>query len=350
MPGEGLVGLVGRVGRVGLVGRVGVALAALLMAASASAQSASCDRGCLESMLETYVDAVAARSPDRLPVAAGVVFTENGQRLELGDGLWHTATARGRYALRLADVETGQAVFMGTVREADTAAILVVRLAVRERRLREIETLVIRNEAAAKSLDTIGAPRATWTQAVPAAERHPRADLVRIANMYFSGIERNDGKGRYPIADSCARLENGTVTAGDPAVVLGAEAAAGGGRVGSTGAPASGLPAAVRDRRLPLRHAHPRPAVRAGRSRARPGVRVCLLRQCGGRRPVRNARRWKEGRVGAERAVDVADLRGLQDREGAHRPGGVGAPPCALWHGLWMEHVAGGDVQRASMM
>ena len=237
---EGLAGRVRQVGQLGRVGRrVGVALSALLMAASASAQKPSCDRGCLESMLDAYVDAVAARSPARLPVAAGVVFTENGQRLEIGDGLWHTATARGRYALRLADVETGQAVFMGTVREADTPAILVVRLAVRERQLREIETLVIRNETAAKSLDSIGTPRAAWTQPVPAAERHTRADLVRIANMYFSGIERNDGKGRYPIADACARLENGSVTAGDPAIVLGAEAAA-------AAAAASGAPARPR--------------------------------------------------------------------------------------------------------
>ena len=203
---------------------MGAMLVSLMMSASASAQG-PCDRGCLESMLDAYVDALAARAHTRLPVAANVVFTENGQRLELGDGLWHTATGRGRYSLRLADVEAGQAVLMGTVREADTPAILVVRLKVRDRRVTEIETLVIRNEAAAKSLDTIGTPRATWSQAVPAAERHSRADLVRIANLYFSGIERNDGKGQYPIADDCARLENGAVTAGDPAVVLGSERA-----------------------------------------------------------------------------------------------------------------------------
>jgi len=221
MQDEGRVGHVGRVTR-----RVGVALAALVLAASASAQNPSCDRGCLESMLDAYVDAVGARAPARVPVAAGVVFTENGQRLEIGDGLWHTATGRGRYALRLADVEAGRAVLMGTIREADTPAILVVRLKVRDRRITEVETLVIRNETAAKSLDTIGTPRAVWTQAVPVAERHSRAELVRIANVYFSGIERNDGKGTYPIADSCARLENGAVTAGDPALVLGTAAAA----------------------------------------------------------------------------------------------------------------------------
>ena len=87
-----------------------------------------------------------------------------------------------------------------------------------------LETLVIRNQMAAESLDAIGAPRALWSQPVPEAERLSRAELVRIANMYFSGIELNDGKGSYPIADSCARLENGAVTAGNPASVLGPRA------------------------------------------------------------------------------------------------------------------------------
>lgn len=100
------------------------------------------------------------------------------------------------------------------------ATILVVRLKVVRERISEIETLVIRNQMAAESLDSIGAPRPVWTQTLPAGSRTPRADLVRIANMYFSGIERNDGRGEYPIADSCARLENGVVTAGDPTTVI----------------------------------------------------------------------------------------------------------------------------------
>ena len=188
----------------------------LLAPVSAWAQDA-CDRPCLEQMLERYVDALVARDPSKLSTTTSVVFTENGQRLALGDGLWHTVTGRGGYALRLADVERGQAVLMGTIREADVPTILVVRLKVERRRIAEAETLVIRNEAAAKSLDTIGTPRAAWSQPVPAAERSTRGDLVRIANMYFSGIERNDGKGQYPIADACARLENGVWTAGGPA-------------------------------------------------------------------------------------------------------------------------------------
>ena len=37
----------------------------------------------------------------------------------------------------------------------------------------------------------------------------PRSELVRVANMYFSGMQLNDGKGQYPFADDCHRIENG---------------------------------------------------------------------------------------------------------------------------------------------
>ena len=200
----------------------GVALSALLMATPLAAQSSSrCDRACLEQLLDRYVDALVARDPARLPAAHGITFTENGQRLELGDGLWHTVTGKGGYALPIADVEAGQAVLMGTIREAGVPTVFVLRLKVVDRTIAEVETIVIRNQMAAESLDRIGRPRQTLVAAVPASERLSRGELVRIANMYFSGIERNDGKGDYPIHETCARLENGSVTAGDPAAVPG---------------------------------------------------------------------------------------------------------------------------------
>src|SRR5262245_853040 len=181
-----------------------------------------CDRTCLTGLLDRYVEALVAHEPSRLPLASSIKFTENGQRLELGDGLWHTVTGKGVYRLDMADVETGQAILMGTIREADTATIFVLRLGVTGQRIADIETLVIRNKEAAENLDKNATPRRAWYSAVPEAERHSRADLVRVANMYFSGIELNDGKGVYPLHESCARLENGSVTAGDPALVPGA--------------------------------------------------------------------------------------------------------------------------------
>ena len=43
-----------------------------------------------------------------------------------------------------------------------------------------------------------------------------RAALIRTANMYFSGMQKNDGKGVYPFADDCDRIENGTQTTNRP--------------------------------------------------------------------------------------------------------------------------------------
>ena len=136
--------------------RLMAAVAIILLGTLVRAQGpASCDRGCLSGLLDRYVDALVSREPSRLPLAPAVRFTENGQRLELGDGLWHTVTGKGGYRLDIADVEAGQVVLMGTIREAGVPAILVVRLGTVDRRIREIETLVIRNQGAAESLDRI---------------------------------------------------------------------------------------------------------------------------------------------------------------------------------------------------
>jgi hypothetical protein len=51
---------------------------------------------------------------------------------------------------------------------------------------------------------------------VPPAERPSRAELIATANKYFSGMQKNDGKGDYPFADDCNRLENGMQTTNAP--------------------------------------------------------------------------------------------------------------------------------------
>ena len=111
-------------------------IGAFWLAASARAAD-SCDRSCLEGFLDTYVDALTARDPALLPASADVKFTENGQRLRLGDGLWNTATGRGRYALRLTDPDRDQAVLMGTIREADVPTAFVLRLHIADDRIDE---------------------------------------------------------------------------------------------------------------------------------------------------------------------------------------------------------------------
>src|SRR5689334_10301338 len=122
---------------------------------------------------------------------------------------------RGTYRLFVTDVQAGQVAFIGTLREEnaqqkDGAPVLIaLRLKTERRQISEIELLVVRNENAARNCEKLGTPNALFLEAVPPSERMSRADLVKTADMYFSGMQRNDGKGVYPFADDCERFENG---------------------------------------------------------------------------------------------------------------------------------------------
>ena len=227
------------------VGFTGFALALLVLGARGSAaqnSSAACDRACLEGLVDTYLDAAIAHDPKQLPLARDVKFTENGVRLEVGDAHWKTVTGKGTYRLFVTDAEAGQVTFIGTIREEargpeGSPSALALRLKVRNRQITEIETLVIRSTiaqnaagrgaapapaatptytGAAVNLEKLGKPHHLFMETVPPAERMSRADLIKTADMYFSGMEKNDGKGIYPFTDDCNRIENGSLSTNVP--------------------------------------------------------------------------------------------------------------------------------------
>lgn len=179
-----------------------------------------CDRDCLIGISEQYLDALAAKDTKKAPFASSnIKSTENGQRLRLGDGLWNSMTGRGTYKLHVADPTDGQIVTFTTMRENDAPVMLAVRLKVEKKKITEAETIVARGERAqggARNLETMGKPRDAFSRETPPKERMTRPDLVRTANMYFSGMQLNDGKGRYPFADDCNRIENGSQTTNAP--------------------------------------------------------------------------------------------------------------------------------------
>jgi hypothetical protein len=168
-----------------------------------------CGRPCLIGIAEQYLDALAAKDPKRAPLAADVRYTENGQRLVPGDGFWNSVTGRGSYKLHVADPVGRQIVTFTTMREAGTPMIIAMRLKVENGRITEVEKLLAHSENGAKSFEALGEPRAAFSRPTPPADRVSRAELVRVANMYFSGMQLNDGKGNYPFADDCHRIENG---------------------------------------------------------------------------------------------------------------------------------------------
>jgi hypothetical protein len=200
-----------------------------LLAAALPAQSNSCGRACLEGYVDQFMDAVIAHDPAKLPMTRNVKYTENGQRLDPGDGFWRTASAKGAYRLFVDDSEDGQVAFMGTMKEAGIPVILALHMRIVNRQIPEVEAFVLRNQQAAENLEKRGHPNPLFTEAIPASERMSHADLIKTANMYFSGLQLNDGKGDYPFTADCNRLENGVQTTNNPDFVTGSLFASQGG-------------------------------------------------------------------------------------------------------------------------
>lgn len=179
-----------------------------------------CSRACLEALIDQYLAAVIASDPSELPLSEDVVYTEDKRRVDIGDGFWKTATARGSYSHYFSDTVMSQAGWMGTMREGDTVLLMALRLRVQLGRITEIETSYFRpggggpNDIAA--MEAKDGPEPFWLAPIPANERMSRSELIEIANAYFEGVQKNDGKGFYPFTDDCDRIENGAHTTNTP--------------------------------------------------------------------------------------------------------------------------------------
>jgi hypothetical protein len=193
-------------------------LAAFAVAAGVSgvtrpvgAATVACDRACLEGFVNRYIEALVAHEPAKIPVAADVRFVENGVQLPLGSGLWKTASGRGTYSHYFADTTSEQAGFIGTLREHGQGMILVLRLAVRDGKIADIEQLAIRtrnvDEYEKLEIDPL------WLAPVPETQRLPRDRLAALVNRYYTGMQGNDPHGDYSFFHKdCNRVEHGRQT------------------------------------------------------------------------------------------------------------------------------------------
>ena len=199
-----------------------ICLSLVCVRSEAQLGNGNCNRQCLEGFVDRYLDAVVANDPAAVPLADDVRFTENGQQLRIGDGLWNTLKSKGDYRLFVADVPAGQVAFIGTISEDHrdpgqaTGALLGLRLRIENDEIAEIEQFVARDTGAWERVAAMGSPRAAFLEPVPARERMSRTDLIATANQYFTGMQQNDGHGEYPFSDDCDRLENGMQTTNAP--------------------------------------------------------------------------------------------------------------------------------------
>jgi hypothetical protein len=195
--------------------------------ALASAIGAPCDRACLKTTLDQYLNAVMQHDPKAAPLSVGFRQTENAMVKRPGMGLWQSAKALGKLQRRYFDPESGQAGYFGTLDEAAGPAIVTLRLKVDDRKITEAEWVISRKGDPGLGPLGGGQANAAYNDAdfliahppaervAPKAERVSRADLIAITNSYFDGLSAHDGT--LIIAHpGCVRVENGSLTTQRP--------------------------------------------------------------------------------------------------------------------------------------
>ena len=175
--------------------------------------------------MDQYLAAVVAHDPKRVPLSADVKYTENNQVMDVGDGFWKTAQGLGNYKHYFADPEFGQVAFMGTMREAgraaDVACACASSSAASPKSSRSSSSPGGGGPNNIAAMDKSGKAEDMWFKSIPPAQRLSRQEMISIADGYFTGLQKNDGKGiqgtgTYPFTNDCHRIENGSPTTNVP--------------------------------------------------------------------------------------------------------------------------------------
>jgi hypothetical protein len=191
-------------------------VATLVLLSGSAAQAAECDRECLRGMIAKYVEAIVARTPQSLPLAENVRFTEDSRELKLGDGAWKTVTRAGSFRQDYLDVRRGIAASHVELYEETGQLQYSVVLRIADQKITGIETLLNRITPTSKfQPDSLGKPLRKMNDPVPRDKRMQRADLIRVALTYTEGLRIGNFADATPFAKDAYRVENGVFIAGE---------------------------------------------------------------------------------------------------------------------------------------
>lgn len=198
-----------------LVASLFVAGGPLFAAPNAKKLPAHCDRACLIDAMNAYVAALVAHDPSRVPLSPHVEYVENTVPSHPGEGLWKTAdalpTAFKIYVPDPVSEEVGLLCVMQAKGEPIEAGF---RLKVRGGEIVAVEHLWA-GDLKPANLKNLETPRAGLLATVPASERVPRAEMLKIAGTYYTAVTSADAN-NAPFAGDCVRRENGMQTTGNP--------------------------------------------------------------------------------------------------------------------------------------
>jgi hypothetical protein len=175
-----------------------------------------CDRTCLITIMDGYMNAMFRHDPNAVPpLSVDVRMTENTAEMSVGEGLlWRQKVEPTSFKIYIADPVAGQVAQQARLRVGGRDTLVAVRLKIDRDKIQEIEQLYAQDvdKAAIQLLTT---PLPILTTDVPAGEKTSRDILYRAANSYFDALEGDNGKiGAF--ANDCVRHENGYQTVNNP--------------------------------------------------------------------------------------------------------------------------------------
>ncbi len=203
-------------------------------AAPARVAGTPASRAGLEALLDEVLAAMKARDASGLPLAKGARYTEDGQVLAIGDGLWGTLGAHAGdggeapvYRIVLADPDRGEAAVVCGILEETTPGVLALRIRAAGGKIAEIEAVAIRLEEMGERGGTVSlfqprlitefdpagfdaAAQAFLGPAAPAA----RDAIQGAVERWFHAVETGSAAD-LPLAADAERRENGHAASHD---------------------------------------------------------------------------------------------------------------------------------------
>ena len=191
-------------------------LAAGVVSLPATSAAADCDRACLRGIVTQYLDAFVAHQPNAA-FAPGFKYVEDTIDTRPGDGLWKDAAKLRAYRIDVLDARQGIAATLAIVDVNGGPAMVAAFAKVVDRRITQLETMVTHNRAEGVifDLDSLEKKASPMGTIVPPAQRTPRDEAIRIAELYPAGLKAGSFvTAGVPFAADAYRFEGGRLMAG----------------------------------------------------------------------------------------------------------------------------------------
>jgi hypothetical protein len=186
-------------------------LALALLVGTSQAANAMLDRAALLKLADTYLAALVAHDPSKLPFASDAKVVENVTRIKLGDGLWKTAQSPPtEFKIVAADPVTQQVGALVVMQVDGKAAQVGFRLKLVNGRIVEAEHLYVAIRD--PNNPNLQKPRPAIPLEIPDEWADSHGRMIHMAKSYYDALDNNNGH-LAPFAPDCERHENGFRTA-----------------------------------------------------------------------------------------------------------------------------------------